>query len=172
MAGLPKATSLRMAVLTRVSFGARCVGSCSETTGTLFYGLKTSPETVLLALSMLAEGLDPQATARVLSVKEATVHWLELASEHVEAVSAYLMQELHLSQVQVDEMWSLLGKRDEEQPEHRKTRWFWSAMASDSKLWLAYLIADRSLDAAQGLIHPKPALEHAGVDRLMRFQVD
>lgn len=124
----------------------------SETTGTLFYGLKTPPETVLLALKMLAEGLDLEATARVLGVKEATVqYWLALASAHMETVSAYLIQELHVSQVQVDEMWSLLGKRDAEQPEQRKTRWLWSAVDSDSKLWLAYLIADRSIDAAQSL---------------------
>ena len=63
------------------------------------------------------------------------------------------MHELQLSQVQLDEMWLLLGKRDMHQPEQRKTRWLWSAIDSDTKLWLGYLIADRSLEAAQVFVH-------------------
>ena len=101
----------------------------SETKGTLFYRLKTSPQTILLALKVLAEGLDIQATARVFEVKLRTVqHWLECASEHMHTVSACPMHELQLSQVQLDEMWLLLGRRDNDQPKQRKTRWLWSAI--------------------------------------------
>lgn len=76
-----------------------------------FYRLKTPPETILLTLKVLAEGLDIQATARVFEVKVHTVQrWLEYASGHMDTVSAYLMRELQVSQVQLDEMWLLLGK--------------------------------------------------------------
>ena len=54
----------------------------SETKGTLFYRLKTSPQTILLALKVLAEGLDLQATARVFEIKVGTVQlcWPKMLS--------------------------------------------------------------------------------------------
>ena len=83
-----------------------------------------------------------------------------LGSHHT--VSGYLMHELEVSQVQLDEMWLLLGKRDKHQPEQRKTRWLWSAIDSDTKLWLGYLIADRSLEVAQAFVHQVSQLLEAG----------
>ena len=86
----------------------------SETQGTPFYRLQTPTETIALALKVLAEGLDLQATARVFEVKVCTTHrWLERASQHMDTVSAYLIHGLDVSQVQLDEMWLLLGKRDD-----------------------------------------------------------
>jgi len=56
------------------------------------------------ALKALAEGLGIQ-TARVLDVDADTVQdWLSQAAEHMEAISRYLIHELHLNQVQVDEL--------------------------------------------------------------------
>jgi IS1 family transposase len=51
----------------------------------------------------------------------------------------------------VDELWTLLGERDE--LGQRNTRWIWSAIDSESKLWLGFLIGDRSLESAQVFIH-------------------
>ena len=102
----------------------------------------------------MAEGLGIQSTARALDVDANTVQdWLSQAAEHMEAVSNYLMRELNLSQVRVDELWALLGKRDELAPQKRNTRWVWSATDPESKLWLGFLIADRSLESAQVFIH-------------------
>jgi hypothetical protein len=68
--------------------------------------------------------LSIQATARVLDVDADTVQdWLAQAAEHMEAISRYLIHDLHLSQVQVDELWSLLGERDELGPQKRNTRY-------------------------------------------------
>jgi len=53
----------------------------------------------------------------------------------------------------VDELWALLGERDELAPQKRNTRWVWSATDPESKLWLDFLIADRSLESAQVFIH-------------------
>ena len=60
---------------------------------------------------------------------------------------------MHLSQIQVDELWTLLGERDELVPQKRNIRWIWSAIDSESKLWLGFIIADHSLEAAQVFIH-------------------
>jgi hypothetical protein len=100
----------------------------------------------------LAEGLDIQATARVFEVQPDTVqHWLEQASKHMEIVSGYMLYDLHLTQVQVDELWALMGKREEKHK--RNTSWVWVATDPVSKLFLAFVVGDRSLQTAQLLIH-------------------
>ena len=95
-----------------------------------------------------------RSTSRILDMDANTVeNWLEQGAKHMEAVSNYLIHNLHLNQVQVDELWTLLGKRDELAPQERNTRWIWSAIDSESKLWLGFVIGDRSLEAAQVFIH-------------------
>ena len=123
-----------------------------ETTGTIFYGSRTPPEIIWMALSAMAEGLDMRGTARVFGVKPDDVqHWLEQASKHMETVSRYLLHDLHLTQVQVDELWALMGKRQEKHK--RNANWVWVALDPVSKLFLAFVVGDRSLDTAQLLIH-------------------
>jgi transposase-like protein len=123
-----------------------------ETLGTPFYRSKASPETIILALKSLAEGLCIQSTARVFDVDADTVQdWLAQAAKHMDAISRYLIHDLHLTQVQVDELWSLLGERDELSPQKQNTRWIWSAIDPQSKLWLGFLVADRSLESDKSL---------------------
>ena len=98
-----------------------------ETLGTPFYGSKASPDKIILALKVMSEGLGIQSTARALDVDANTVQdWLKQGAENMEAISRYLIHELNLSQVQVDELWSLLGERDELAPHKRNNRWIWS----------------------------------------------
>jgi IS1 family transposase len=125
-----------------------------ETQGTIFYCSKVSPDKMIFALKVMAEGLGIRSTARALELDANTVQdWLKQGAKHMEAVSDYLMRELNLSQVQVDELWALLGERDELSPQKRNTRWVWSATDPESKLWLDFLISDRSLGSAQIFIH-------------------
>ena len=123
-----------------------------ETIGTIFYGSQTPPQTIWMALSAMAEGLDIRATARVFEVKPNTVQdWLDQASKHMETVSRYLLHDLHLTQVQVDELWALMGKRQKK--DKRNANWVWVALDPVSKLFLAFVVGDRSLSTAQLLIH-------------------
>lgn len=125
-----------------------------ETQGTVFYCNKTSPDKIIFALKTMAEGVGIHSTSRIFDVDANTVqNWLKKGAEHMEAISHYLMHNLGLSQIQVDELWSLLGKRDELATQKRNTRWVWSAIDPQSKLWLGFLIGDRSLEAAQVFIH-------------------
>lgn len=127
-----------------------------ETSNTIFYGKKTAAETIWQALKALAEGLDIRATARVFAVDPNTIEtWLKQAAEQMEAVSAFLIHDLELTQVQVDELWALLGRRDrdEEGEKQRGKRWVWAGMDPESKLMLGYVIGDRSQACAQLLIH-------------------
>lgn len=134
-----------------------CHKSFMETTNTIFYGKKAAAKTIWQTLKALAEGLDICATARVFDLKPNTVEkWLAQAAAHMEAVSAYLIHDLELTQVQVDELWALLGRRDNsevEEGKQRGKRWVWAGMDPVSKLMLGYVVGDRSQACAQLLIH-------------------
>ncbi len=127
-----------------------------ETSGTIFFGKQAHPEVIWRALKALAEGLSIRATARVFDVEPNTVEaWLRQAAKHMEAVSGYLLHDLHLQQVQIDELWALLGRRDvnEKQEKRKGKRWVWVGTDPVSKLWLATVVGDRSQECAQLLIH-------------------
>ncbi len=135
-----------------------CNKNFMETTGTIFYGKKVAAETIWQVLTALAEGLEIRATARVFDIDPNTVErWLSQAAEHMETVSAYLIHDLELTQIQVDELWALLGRRDnnneEGEEKQRGIRWVWAGMDPVSKLMLGYVVGDRSLICAQLLIH-------------------
>lgn len=89
-----------------------CGRTFSSTRGTMFYKLRTPRETILRALAMLVERGSIRGTARAMGVSKDTVcRWLDRAGKHSEEVSKHLMRDLHLTQVQVDEIWSFIKKK-------------------------------------------------------------
>lgn len=93
----------------------RCI-TCNERfsarAGTIFYNLKTDEEKVLRALSMIAEKGTARGTARALGTNEDTViGWVRRAGRHSAQVSDHLITKLNLSQLQLDELWSFVGKK-------------------------------------------------------------
>jgi transposase-like protein len=89
-----------------------CKERFSARKGTIFYNLNTDEEKVLLALKLLAERNSLRATARILhTTKESVGRWLERAAAHANEVSDYLLRELKISQAQIDELWSFVGKK-------------------------------------------------------------
>ena len=86
-----------------------CEGYFLETHGTLFHGKRVAVELIVRVLACLAEGLGIRATARVFEVAPNTVlHWLMEAAEHLRAFSAYCLCDLHVGQVQLDELYAVL----------------------------------------------------------------
>lgn len=133
-------------------------GKCfMETANTIFYGKKAAAKIIWQALKALAEGLDIRATARVFDLDPNTVErWLVQAAEHMEVVSTYLIHDLELTQVQVDELWALLGRQDNNETgeeKQRGKRWVWAGIDPVSKLMLGHVVGDRSQACAQLLIH-------------------
>lgn len=128
-----------------------------ETVNTIFYRKRVPAERIWQVLTALAEGLGIRATARVFNLDPNTVEaWLHQAGQQMTAVSHYLIHDLHLTQVQVDELWALLGQREMDEAGQRRQhskRWIWTGMDPVSKLWLAYVVGDRSQEYAQLLIH-------------------
>ena len=90
----------------------RTCGHCfSETRGTAFFGLNTSKEEVCRILSQLVEKGSIRGVARATKHDKNTIcRWLKKAEEHCDEINKYSLQNLQLTQVQVDEIWSFVKK--------------------------------------------------------------
>jgi len=81
-----------------------------ETHGTLFHGKRVAVELMVRVLACLAEGLGIRATARVFEVDPHTVlGWLVEAADQLQAFSRYVLCEVHVRQIQVDELYAVLS---------------------------------------------------------------
>ena len=86
-----------------------CNGFFPEHHGTIFHGKQVAVERIVHVLACLAEGLGIRATARVFEVAPNTVwHWLGEAAEQLRAFSASFLCDLHLEQLQLDELYAVL----------------------------------------------------------------
>ena len=108
-----------------------------------------------LILNMLCEGQSMRATARLADVSFNTVAKLLIAAgtvcadlhdEHVQGVTA--------SKVQCDEIWSFTYAKQKNvagakaAPEEAGDTWTWTALDSDSKLIISWLVGGRSSEYA------------------------
>jgi IS1 family transposase len=139
-----------------------CNGYFLETLGTLFHGKCVSDDLIVRVIACLAEGLGIRGTARVFEVDPNTVlQWLVEAADQLRAFSSYFLHDLHLHQVQLDELYAVLsavkdGKVSEAEAIERLERspqWVWVAMDPESKLLLAIDVGNRTLAMAQRVVH-------------------
>jgi IS1 family transposase len=137
-------------------------GLLPEHHGTIFHGKQAAVELMVRVLACLAEGLGIRATARVFEVAPKTVlHWLGEAAEQLQAFTSSFLCEVHVQQVQLDELYAVLsavkdGKMREEEAIHRLSRsphWVWTAIDPQSKLLLAIDVGERTLAMAQRFVH-------------------
>lgn len=99
-----------------------CGKTFSERRGTPLFNLKSDEEIFYRTIGCLVEGNSIRATARIMGLDKDTVcAWLEKASQHVEAVSRYLMVNLHFEEVQLDEFWSFVKKKKRSVPPLRSS---------------------------------------------------
>ena len=88
-----------------------CRTTFSASRNTVFYKLRTPPQDFIEAVGLLAERCSLRAIARIKQTKLHTVsHWLEIAGQQAATVSHKLIQNLHLTQVQIDELWTFVKK--------------------------------------------------------------
>src|SRR3989449_8606421 len=139
-----------------------CKGYFPEHHGTIFHGKQVAVERLVHVLARLAEGLGIRATARVFEVDPNTVlQWLVEAAEHLRAFCAYFLCDLHVTQIQLDELYAVLsavkaGEISEAKAIKRLSRsphWVWVAMDPVTKLLLTIDVGDRTLAMAQGFVH-------------------
>jgi hypothetical protein len=87
--------------------------------------------------------------------------WLVEAAEHLQAFSRYFLHHVHVSQIQLDELFALRSavKADEVREvnaiEHfsRSPHWIWAAIDPMTKLLLTINVGDHTLTMAQCVVH-------------------
>jgi IS1 family transposase len=139
-----------------------CRGYFFETLGTIFHGKRAPVDLIVRVIACLAEGLGIRGTARVFEVDPNTVlQWLVEATEHLQAFSRHFLHDLHVNQVQLDELFALLSAvkdgevsaADAVERLERAPQWVWVAMDPESKLLLALDGGSRTLAMAQRVVH-------------------
>ena len=139
-----------------------CEGYFPEHHGTIFHGKQVAVERMVHVLACLAEGLGIRATARVFEVAPNTVlAWLVEAAEHLRAFSRYFLCDVHVEQLQLDELYAVLRDlkagaiSDDEAIERleRSRNWVWTAMDPKSKLLVVVDVGTRTLAMAQRVVH-------------------
>jgi IS1 family transposase/transposase-like protein len=144
-----------------------CQGYFPEHHGTIFHGKQAAGVLIVRVLACLAEGLGIRATARVFEVEPTTVlQWLVEAAELLRAFSASFLCDLHLEQLQLDELYAVLrafkaGEISDAEAIKRLERspsWVWTAMDPQSKLLVVVEVGSRTLAMAQRVVHQVTAM--------------
>src|SRR5215470_17021216 len=139
-----------------------CDGYFPEHHGTIFHGTQAAVELIMPVLACLAEGLGIRATARVFGVDANTVlHWLVEAAEQLQAFSASFLCDMHVEQLQLDEVYAVLRDlnagviSDDEAIERleRSPSWVWTAIDPKSKLLVVVDVGTRTVAMAQRVLH-------------------
>jgi hypothetical protein len=123
-----------------------CDKTFSATTGSIFYRLHTDPVTVMLVITLLANGCPLQAIVVAFGLDERTVKdWWGRAGEHCQGVHERVVgqSQLDLEQVQADEI---------KVKTQAGTLWLAMAMMVSSRLWLGAVVSQhRDLNLIRAL---------------------
>ena len=105
-------------------------------------------------LEMLCEGSSMRSISRVADVSINTVTKLLVdAGEACEAFHAKTVLNVKAARVQCDEIWAFVGAKERNMTKEKKDRgegdcWTWTALDSDSKMILTWLVGPRTSNAA------------------------
>jgi hypothetical protein len=114
------------------------------------------------AIGALAEGLGIRAVARLFEVDPDTIlAWLVEATDQLQNFSQYVLGDVQVTQVQLDELYALLRavkegtitQHEATRRLQRSPRWVWTAIDPVSKLLLAIEVGLRTLAMAQRIVH-------------------
>lgn len=102
-----------------------CHRTFTATKGTLFYGKRTSAETILETLAFLAEGNRISSLSRVKGLKEDTIlSWLREAAQHTDTINEILLKDFKVKRGQLDGLWLFIQNKGQKkptgQPAHRR----------------------------------------------------
>ncbi len=141
-----------------------CNHSFSETRDTVFFDLKTPEEKVIMALKMILVQVGLSGICFVLNVKEETIlGWLDRAYHKADEINKFLLKDISVTEVQLDEMWSFVKRKvsknkKEEVEEEEKfeaedgKQWIQVSYAPEFRLILAMAVGQRTFENALLLI--------------------
>jgi IS1 family transposase len=119
---------------------------------------KLSIEKKAQVIKTLVEGTSIRGTVRITGVAKNTI--VKLLAEIGQAAETFhneTVKNLQSKRVEADEIWSFVYSKEKNVPEHMNQGdvkeagdvWTWTAMDSDSKLIISWLVADRGVDSAR-----------------------
>jgi IS1 family transposase len=124
-------------------------------TGTALYRTRLADGVFATVAKSLAEGVGVSSTARILDVDKKTVLLvLSKASEHIAEVNEACLRGLAVSECQLDEMWSFIGKKEKNLDAVEKMKsnlgdaWIWVAFDAVNKVFLAAHVGKRTMPCA------------------------
>src|SRR6266699_4339178 len=136
-----------------------CEASVVLSYGTAYYGLEADAAIFETAVRALAEGNALRATARIVQVDKDTVcTWLHRVACHCRTIMLYFWHDLHVSECQLDELWSFVHTKEAHLPGARLycdtygDAWVWIAFAPVWRLVLAFVIGKRDQAGADLLL--------------------
>ena len=136
-----------------------CKRTFSARQGTAYFGGHAEEPNYTIALRALAEGNSLPGTGRIVGVDKDTVcDWLDRAGRHCRAVTTYLCDNLHITECQVDELWSFVRKKEAHLTVAEKVlalygdAWVWIAFAPAWRLVAAFVVGKRDQENANVLL--------------------
>jgi IS1 family transposase len=134
----------------------------------VFFDLRTPEEKVMMALKMLLVKVDLAGICFVLDVTEETIlGWLHRAAQKAYDINAYLLRDLPITPVQLDEMWHFITRKhsqqaspDGESPDGSADgrQWIGMSFAPECRRILATVVGPRTFARALRLIQMTAAI--------------
>lgn len=153
-----------------------CGSSVSLRYGTAYLGLEADPAIFETVVRALAEGNSLRATARIVQIdKDTACDWLDRAAQHSRLVMLYLWSNLHVTECQLDELWSFVHTKERNllyakiYCETYGDAWVWVAFAPVWRFVLAFVVGKRIQDNANLLLD---RVAHVTDDRIPFFTSD
>lgn len=144
---------------------------------TALFGSNLPDEVFFRIVSCLGEGNGIRGTARINHVKtDAVLGILKRVGKHAERVFNHHLKDLHPNEVQLDELWSFLRKKEknlhaiEALQKELGDCWVWVAFDPGSKVVLGFVLGKRTKDRCVRLL--KRVHEVLGADHLPLFTSD
>jgi len=127
--------------------------------GTAYFELDADPAIFETARRALAEGNGVRGTAWIVQIdKDTASAWLSRAAQHCRRVLLYLWHDLHVTECQLDELWSFVHTKEEHLPGAKLwcatygDAWVWIAFAPVWRLVLAFVVGKRTQASANLLL--------------------
>ena len=136
-----------------------CGRRIALTYGTAYFDLNAHPAIFELAIRALAEGNSIRSTARIVQIDKDTVcSWLSRAAHQCWSVTLYHWHQLHVSECQLDELWSFVHTKEQNLSVAKRwcetygDAWVWLAFAPIWRLVVAFVVGKRTQEHANLLL--------------------
>lgn len=136
-----------------------CDHRFSSRVGTAYAGIRTPEGVYRKGVCHLAEGVSIRATARLMECDKDTVcHWLPRVGRHCRRLLDYFFRHLHLTECQLDELWTFVYKKEKHLTLLEKLAgcygdaWIWTAFDPVHKLVPTWRVGKRTQGDARKFI--------------------